>query len=99
MADITKPVSADESEKTTSGIMLKHMAELKEMIEKNQNLAAVVETEPKKVLAKTYIEGTPSMLKTLVSNLISAYGFDAKGNNLERTIAVTLMVEDITPKK
>ena len=99
---------APEMEKPTRGkketvdneTVLKRMAEIKAMIEKNNELAKVVDTEPRKVLSKLYIEGTPAGLKNHVSAIIGSFGVDAKGNSIvDRQIAVTLMVEDITPKK
>lgn len=80
--------------------MLKRISEIKELMEKNASLAAVVETEPRKVLAKSYIEGTPSGLKNLISSLIGNYSYDSKGNAVsDRSLAVTIMIEDITPQK
>ena len=80
--------------------MLKRISEIKELMEKNAALAAVVESEPKRVLAKSYIEGTPGSLKNLISSLIGSYSVDSKGNTITaRNIAVTIMIEDLTPKK
>jgi hypothetical protein len=80
--------------------MLKRISEIKELMEKNAALAAVVESEPKRVLAKSYIEGTPGSLKNLISSLIGSYSVDSKGNTItDRNIAVTIMIEDLTPKK
>jgi hypothetical protein len=80
--------------------MMNVRAEIKAMIEKNSELAKVVDSEPRRVLSKLYIEGTPAGLKNHVSAIIGSFGIDAKGNSIvDRQIAVTLMVEDITPKK
>ena len=80
--------------------MLKRMAELKEMIEKNSTLKTTLESEPKRVLTKTYIEGTPNSLKNLVGSILSSYAYDTKGQQYtDRVLAVTLLVEDITQKK
>ena len=98
----TEEVKTQQGEKKTkeNEEMLKRMAELKEMIEKNSSLKTAIETEPKKVLAKTYIEGTPNSLKNLVSSIISSYSYDTKGQQYtDRILAVTLLVEDITDKK
>ena len=94
----TVPVKQETGKENNE--MLKSLAELKKMIEQNANLATAVETEPRKVLTKSYIEGTPGVLKGLISNIIGSYAFDAKGNAIqERSIAVTFMIEDVTPKK
>ena len=78
----------------------KMLAELKKIIEEKNELAKSIEQEPRKVLAKTYIEGTPSNLNKIISTMIGSYSFDSKGNSIpDRMIAVTLMVEDITHKK
>jgi hypothetical protein len=97
MGDIANKVEV--AKKVENEEVLKRMKELKEMIEKNTALAAAVESEPRHVLAKTYIEGNPNTLKNLLSSMLQAYSYDNKGNAIERCIAVTLMVEDITPKK
>lgn len=93
----------DEKEKDKgkdNEVLIKLMSDLKEKIEKNSSLAKVVESEPRKVLAKTYIEGNPNSLKNTISSIINSYAFDAKGNAFpDRMLAVTLMVEDITQKK
>ncbi len=80
--------------------MLKRISEIKELMEKNAALATVVESEPKRVLAKSYIEGSPGSLKNPISSLIGSYSVDSKGNTItDRNIAVTIMIEDLTPKK
>lgn len=80
--------------------MMQQMAELKKLIEKNSALQVVAESEPKNVLAKTYIEGTPQSLKNLIATLIGSYSIDSKGNTLlDKKLAVTLMIEDISSKK
>ena len=94
----TAPVKQETGKENSE--MLKSLAELKKMIEQNANLTAAEETEPRKVLTKSYIEGTPGGLKGLISNIIGSYAFDAKGNAVpEKMIAITIMIEDITPKK
>jgi enoyl-[acyl-carrier-protein] reductase (NADH) len=98
----TEEIKTQQEEKKTkeNEEMLKRMAELKEMIEKNSSLKTAIEAEPKKVLTKTYIEGTPNSLKNLVSSIISSYSYDSKGQQYtDRMLAVTLLVEDITQKK
>jgi hypothetical protein len=98
----TEEAKTQQEEKKTkeNEEMLKRMAELKEMIEKNSTLKTTLESEPKKVLTKTYIEGTPNSLKNLVSSIISSYSYDSKGQQYtDRMLAVTLLVEDITQKK
>ena len=102
MADIEvggEAIPQKESNKNDEA-MLKRISEIKELMEKNAALAAVVESEPKRVLAKSYIEGTPCSLKNLISSLIGSYSVDSKGNTItDRNIAVTIMIEDLTPKK
>ena len=89
-----------QKENKNDEAMLKRISEIKELMEKNAALAAVVESEPKRVLAKSYIEGTPGSLKNLISSLIGSYSVDSKGNTItDRNIAVTIMIEDLTPKK
>jgi predicted RecB family endonuclease len=93
-------VKIHQEEKKENEEMLKRMAELKEMIEKNSTLKTAIEAEPKRVLVKTYIEGTPNSLKNLVSSIISSYSYDTKGQQYtDRMLAVTLLVEDITDNK
>ena len=78
----------------------KMLADLKKLIEEKNELAKVVEQEPRKVLVKSYVEGTPTNLSKLISQTIVNYAYDTKGNTVpERMLAVTLMVEDIMPKK
>ena len=78
----------------------KMLSDLKKLIEEKNELAKVVEQEPRKVLVKSYVEGTPTNLSKLISQTIVNYAYDTKGNTVpERTLAVTLMVEDIIPKK
>lgn len=80
--------------------MLKRMTELREMIEKNTKLNEKAQSQPTKVLTKTYIEGTPNSLKNLVSSIIGSFAFNTKGQPYtDRVVAVTLMVEEITPEK
>ena len=97
MADTADKV--EETKKIENEEVLKRMKELKEMIEKNTALATAVESEPRKVLTKTYIEGTPGGLKNLLQTILGSFCYDMKGQTIERMLAVTLMVEDITPKK
>jgi hypothetical protein len=98
-SDMEKPAKG-KKESVDNETVLKRMAEIKAMIEKNNEMAKVVETEPRKVLSKLYIEGTPSGLKNIVSSIIGGYGIDVKGNPvLDKRIAVTLMIEDLVPKK
>lgn len=92
-------LTKQETDKKNDEAMLKRISEIKELMEKNAALAAVVESDPKRVLAKSYVEGTPASLKNLISSMISNYSFDSKGNAVSnREIAVTIMIEDITPK-
>jgi hypothetical protein len=94
-----KVIPQNGENKSNDEAMLKRISEIKELMEKNAALAAVVESDPKRVLAKSYIEGTPASLKNLISSMISNYSFDSKGNTVSnREIAVTIMIEDITPK-
>jgi hypothetical protein len=98
----TEEAKTQQEEKKTkeNEEMLKRMAELKEMIEKNSTLKTTLESEPKRVLTKTYIEGTPNSLKNLVGSILSSYAYDTKGQQYtDRVLAVTLLVEDITQKK
>jgi hypothetical protein len=98
----TEETKTQQEEKKTkeNEEMLKRMAELKEMIEKNSTLKTTLESEPKRVLTKTYIEGTPNSLKNLVGSILSSYAYDTKGQQYtDRVLAVTLLVEDITQKK
>lgn len=97
MADTANKV--EDTKKIENEEMLKRMKELKEMIEKNTALASAIESEPRRVLTKTYIEGTPGNLKNLLQTIIGSFSYDMKGAAVERLLAVTLMVEDITPKK
>ena len=98
-SEMEKP-TREKKETVDNETVLKRMAEIKAMIEKNSELAKVVDSEPRRVLSKLYIEGTPAGLKNHVSAIIGSFGIDAKGNSIvDRQIAVTLMVEDITPKK
>lgn len=98
-SEMEKPVKG-KKEAADNETVLKHMAEIKAMIEKNNEMAKVAETEPRKVLSKLYIEGTPAGLKNIISSIIGGYGIDVKGNTLlDKHIAITLMIEDLTPKK
>jgi hypothetical protein len=98
-AEETK-IQQEEKKTKENEEMLKRMAELKEMIEKNSTLKTTLESEPKRVLAKTYIEGTPNSLKNLVSSILSSYAYDTKGQQYtDRVLAATLLVEDITDNK
>lgn len=99
VSEMEKPAKSDK-ETADNETVLKRMAEIKAMIEKNNEMAKVVETEPRKVLSKLYIEGTPAGLKNIISSIIGGYGIDVKGNTvLDKRVAVTLMIEDLTPKK
>lgn len=99
VSEMEKPVKSNK-ETSDNETVLKRMAEIKAMIEKNNEMAKVVETEPRKVLSKLYIEGTPAGLKNIISSIIGGYGIDVKGNAvLDKRIAVTLMIEDLAPKK
>jgi hypothetical protein len=99
VSEMEKPAKSNK-ETADNETVLKHMAEIKAMIEKNNEMAKVVETEPRKVLSKLYIEGTPAGLKNIISSIIGGYGIDVKGNPvLDKRIAVTLMIEDLAPKK
>ena len=92
--------SAAQKGNKNDDAMLKRISEIKELMEKNAALATVVESEPKRVLAKSYIEGTPNSMKNLIGTLIGSYAIDSKGNTiLDKRIAITIMIEDITSKK
>jgi enoyl-[acyl-carrier-protein] reductase (NADH) len=98
MADTESAVKKTDANNDET--MLKRISEIKELMEKNAALATVVESEPKRVLAKSYVEGSPANLKSLISSLIGSYSYDSKGNAVgDRELAVTIMIEDITPAK
>lgn len=88
-----------EKETDNDKAMLKRISEIKELMEKNAALQAVVEQEPRKVLSKVYIEGTPNSLKNIANGLLNSYQYDSAGKQLDRTLALTLMIEDMTPDK
>ena len=88
-----------EKETDNDKAMLKRISEIKELMEKNAALQTVVEEEPRRVLSKMYIEGTPNNLKNIANNIISSYQYDSGGQTIKRTLAITLMIEDITPEE
>ena len=98
MTDDKGKIIPQDGDKTNDEAMLKRISEIKELMEKNAALQAVVESEPRHVIAKTYIEGGPNFLKNLITSMLGGFAYDSKGNAVDRTLAITLMVEDITPQ-
>lgn len=74
--------------------ILQKISDLQKLIAQNKSMEDSLVKEPKNVLTKMYIEGTPTNLKNTISTIFNSYCYDSNGKPMDRTLAVTLMIED-----
>ena len=92
-------VKLAEQPSSTEDKVLQKISDLQKLIEQNKSMAVSLEEEPKKVLVKMYVEGTPNNLKNTIGTIFNSYAYDSSGKAIEKQLAVTLMIEDKTPPK
>ena len=77
--------------------VMKAIEGLREKMEKNQQVKEALEEEPKKVIAKSYFQGEPSDLINITAPMFNSLKPKKQGEKPGR-YAVTMMIEEITPK-
>ena len=83
-------------ENETVGVA-QQIKELKETLEKNAQLSKVIDEEPRKVVSKIYLQGDPMDLYNVCNSIFNSLKPKKQGERPGK-FALTLMVEDITPK-
>jgi hypothetical protein len=77
--------------------VMKAIEGLREKMEKNQQVKEALEKEPKKVIAKSYFQGEPSDLINITNPMFNSLKPKKTGEQA-KCYAVTMMIEEITPK-
>jgi hypothetical protein len=71
---------------------------LREQLEKNQKIEQGIEKEPRNVVFKSYLQGEPVDLSKITNTMFQSL-LPHKQGEQTRKFAMTMMIEELFPKK
>ena len=85
------------NEQNTSSVA-KELEALRAQLEKNQKIEQGIEKEPSNVVFKSYLQGEPADLSKITNTMFQSL-LPHKQGEQTRKFAMTMMIEELFPKK